>query len=180
MRRQKKTKLLLFAVILNVSVAYVCVSSLQSSFSFHFSFPHHFQNDYHCSRFYQVWQTHHCFIFRAVCPEILAQCPLDHKANWTDVSDTSCDASPTDSVCRIRCERLNWDSCLLLLELPEKLVPLFQTSLKIPSLLKAGHTDWWCNRVFVLFVKLAGVGVIRNLTVMWKEQSRVTTIFKTC
>ena len=49
------------------------------------------------------------------CPEISAYRPLEHKTDWADVSDTLRDASPADSVCRIWCERLNWDSLLLLL-----------------------------------------------------------------
>lgn len=113
----------------------VCVFSVQSSLPLHFSSALQFQQDYYCSLFYQVWQTCQCFIFRAVCPEILAYYPLEHKTDWTDVSDTLCDASPTDSVCRI-CERLNWDP-LLLLDLPEKLVPLFQLSNSILFTLKA-------------------------------------------
>ena len=53
------------------------------------------------------------------CPEISAYRPLEHKTDWADVSDTLRDASPADSVCRIWCERLNWDSLLLLLLLLE-------------------------------------------------------------
>lgn len=34
---------------------------------------------------------------------------------------------PTDSVCRICCEGLNWDSLLLLFELPEKLAALLES-----------------------------------------------------
>lgn len=76
-----------------------CVFGAQSSVPLHFSFARQFQQDYYCSLFYQVWQTCQCFIFRAVCPEILAYCPLEHKTDWTDVSDTLCDASAADAVC---------------------------------------------------------------------------------
>lgn len=58
-----------------------CVLSIQSSHPLHFSFALQFQQDYYCSLFYQVWQTCLWFVFRAVCPGILAYCPLEQK-NW--------------------------------------------------------------------------------------------------
>lgn len=83
-----------------------CVLGIKASHPLHFSFALQFQQDYYCSLFYQVWQTCQWLGFRAVCPGILAYCPLEQKTDWTDVSDTLCDASPTNPVCGICCERL--------------------------------------------------------------------------
>lgn len=90
------------------------VLGIKTPHPLHFSFALQFQQDYYCSLFYQVWQTCQWLGFRAVCPGISAYCPLEQKTDWTDVSDTLCDASPTNPVCGICCERLNCDTLLLL------------------------------------------------------------------
>lgn len=97
------------------------------------------------------------------CPEISAHRPLEHKTDWADVSDTLRDASPADSVCRIWCERLNWDSLLLLLlllELPEKLAPLFLAiSIKAAILfirkVHINHSAPKCTRFSLILVETA-------------------------
>lgn len=131
-------------VLSETCLQYVCVLGAQSSVPLHFSFARQFQQDYYCSLVYQVWQTCQCFIFRAGCPEILAYCPLEHKTDWTDVSDTLCDASATDPVCvGYNIEGLKWDCLTLLLRSPEKMASLFSAIIRLPS-----HA--WYNKVFML------------------------------
>lgn len=93
-----------------------CVLSIQSLHPLHFSFAVQFQQDYYCSLFYQVWQTFSSRVARDV--GMLSDGAT--KTDWTDVSDTLCDASPTDPLCIKCCERLSLDFLLLLICQEEK------------------------------------------------------------
>lgn len=89
-----------------------CAPSIQSSLPLYFSFALPFGQDYCCSRFYQWWQTRRSLHFWNRVPwdlGILSTGGRKKTPDWTDVSDTLCDASPADPAPGICCERLKWD-----------------------------------------------------------------------
>lgn len=96
----------LFATVSVAHVYWVDKAAFQPNLSL--SVP--FQQDYYCSRFYQVWQICQWFIFGVVCFDILAYCPSEHKTDGTDVSDTLCNAWPKHCFCRICSAGLSQDS----------------------------------------------------------------------
>lgn len=68
-----------YLFVLSQTFQWACVLGIKTLHPLHFSFALQFQQDYYCCLFYQVWQTCQWLGFRAVCPGILAYCPLEQK-----------------------------------------------------------------------------------------------------